>query len=249
MSEFFQFVRISFWHVSPILIAGGFAVAIIIERVRTLFKTYPMQDMDGFFDRITGMVISGKVGEAISLCDQFRGKPSADVTKQALLRAHQPEDLVESGIGLVVGKLTQAIQRRTSFLATIANVATLLGLFGTIAGLIHSFEAIGQADAQQKSALLAVGISQAMNATMLGLGVAIPCMVAFSLLVNRSNRLVAEVDSSAMRAMDILRQRYYTVELEAQNSTSSYTESATPTVREKRKPSKSKGLDEAVVRV
>ncbi|HAR42303.1 MAG TPA: hypothetical protein DCS07_06680 [Bdellovibrionales bacterium] len=247
MSEFFMFVRGSFWHAAPIMVGGGFAVAIIIERVRTLFKVYPMQDIDGFFDRITGMVISGKVSEAIGLCDQYRGKPSADVTKQALLRAHQPEDLVESGIGLVVGKLTQAIQRRTSFLATIANVSTLLGLFGTIAGLIYSFEAIGQADPQQKSTLLAVGISQAMNATMLGLAVAIPCMIAFSLLVNRSNRLVAEVDSSAMRAMDVLRQRYYTVELEAQNSASIYSEPTAP-AREKRKP-KSKALEEAVVRL
>ncbi|OFZ73846.1 MAG: hypothetical protein A3K03_01140 [Bdellovibrionales bacterium RIFOXYD1_FULL_44_7] len=122
-----------------------------------------------------------------------------------------------------------------------------MGLFGTIAGLIHSFQAIGQADAQQKSALLAVGISQAMNATMLGLAVAIPAMVAFSLLINRSNRLVAEVDSSAMRAMDVLRQRYYTVELEAQNSASIYDE-PTPPTREKRKP-RTKNVEEAVVRV
>lgn len=244
MSDFFQFLRLSFWHVSPILISGVFAAAIIIERTRTLYKVYPMGDLDRFFERIAELVIGGKVGDAISLCDQFRGKPSADVTKQALLRAHQPEDLVESGIGLVVGKLTQAIQRRTSFLSTIANVATLLGLFGTIAGLINSFQAIGQADAQQKSALLAVGISQAMNATMMGLAVAIPCMVAFSLLINRSNRLVAEVDGSALRAMDVLRQRYYTVELEAQNSASIYEQPSSP----KRK-SRVKSSEETVVRV
>jgi biopolymer transport protein ExbB len=219
MSDLIEFIQTSFWHVSPIFIAGAFATAIIIERTRALFFTYPMEDLDGLFDRITELVVAGKLGDAIAVCDRYSDKPAAQVAKQALLRAHQPENLIESGLALVVGNLTQAIQRRTSFLATIANVATLLGLFGTIAGLIHSFQAIGHADAQQKASLLATGISQAMNATMLGLAVAIPCMVAFSFLINRSNRLVAEVDGAAMRSMDVLRQRYYSIELDAQTST------------------------------
>jgi biopolymer transport protein ExbB len=94
------------------------------------------------------------------------------------------------------------VQKRTVFLATIANVATLLGLFGTIAGLIQAFEAVGAADAQQKSALLAQGISTAMNATMLGLAVAIPCMIAFSFLMNRTNQLTGDIEQSAIRALD-----------------------------------------------
>lgn len=91
----------------------------------------------------------------------------------------------------------------------IANVATLLGLLGTILGLIQSFEAVGNASAQQRSALLAAGISTAMNATMLGLAVAIPCMVAFSLLVNKSNKLNAEVERAAVRVMEMIKQRYF----------------------------------------
>jgi biopolymer transport protein ExbB len=215
MTDFFEFIRTSFWHVSPILVAAVFAIAIIIERSRALFGTYPIRNLDGFFEKITELVMAGKLPEAISVCDRFPGKPSAQVAKQALLRAHQPESLIESGLSLVVGRVTQTIQKRTSFLATIANVATLLGLFGTIAGLITSFEAVGHADPQQKSALLAAGIWQAMNATMLGLAVAIPCMVAFSFLINRTNRLVAEVDGSALRTFDILKQRYYTAERDA----------------------------------
>lgn len=217
MSGFFDFLRTSFWHVLPILLAGGFALAIIAERVRALFSTYPIQNPHAFFDKLTELVMGGKLGEAISLCDRYPHKPQVQVAKQALLRAHQPENLIEQGLQLAVGESTQAISKRTTFLATIANVATLLGLFGTIAGLISSFEAVGHADAQQKSALLAAGISQAMNATMLGLGVAIPCMIAFSFLMNRTNRLIAEVDHAAVRTMDILKQRYYAAETEALN--------------------------------
>jgi biopolymer transport protein ExbB len=215
MGNIFEFIRNNFLHVAPILLAGAFAAAIIAERYRALFISYPIKDSQGFFDKLRELVLGGKVAEAVSMCDKLPGKPAAVVVKQALLRAHQPETLIEHGIAIEVNRATQAITKRTSFLATIANVATLLGLFGTIAGLIQSFEAVGHADAQQKSALLAAGISTAMNATMLGLGVAIPCMVAFSFLMNRSNRLVAEIDESAVQTLDILKQRYYSAESQA----------------------------------
>jgi biopolymer transport protein ExbB/TolQ len=215
MGNFLDFLRTSFFHVAPILIAAGFAVAIIVERTRALYKTYPIQDSAGFFEKVRDLVMTGKINEAIALCDRFGDKPTAQVIKAALLRAHQAETLVEHGLQIAVGQVTQQIQRRTSFLATIANVATLLGLFGTIAGLIHSFEAVGHADPQQKGALLAAGISTAMNATMLGLAVAIPCMVAFSFLMNKTNRLVQDVEASAIQALDILKQRYYSLEEEA----------------------------------
>ncbi|MCM2278512.1 MAG: MotA/TolQ/ExbB proton channel family protein [Oligoflexia bacterium] len=212
MSGIFEFLRTNFLHVAPLLVAAAFAVAIIAERTKALFASYPIRDSESFFDRINELVMAGKVADAIALCDRYPGKPAARVVKQGLLRAHQPEGLIENGLQLAVGEATQLIQRRTGFLATIANVATLMGLFGTIAGLIQSFQAVGHADAQQKSAILAAGISTAMNATMLGLAVAIPCMIAFSFLMNRSNRLVAELDHSAVRTLDTLKQRYYSAE-------------------------------------
>ena len=215
MSAFFDFLRTSFFHVAPILVIGVIAIAIIAERTRALFSVYPIRNPQDFFDRLTQMILAGKVGDAVSLCDRMPQKPAACVVKQALLRAHQPESLIEHGLQLAVGEATQMVQRRTSFLATIANVATLLGLFGTIAGLIASFEAVGHADPQQKSALLAAGISQAMNATMMGLGVAIPCMIAFAFLTNRTNRMIADIDHAAVHIMDILKQRYYSAEVQA----------------------------------
>lgn len=215
MGNFMQFLRDSFFHVAPILVAGAIAVAIIAERTRALFSVYPIRDIQGFFEKITDLVLAGKLSEAIAVCDRNPSKPSAQIVKQALLRAHQPETLIEHGLQLAVGEATKKIQKRTSFLATIANVATLLGLFGTIAGLIHSFEAVGHADPQQKSALLAAGISQAMNATMMGLAVAIPSMIAFSFLMNKTNKLTAQVDQSAVKILDIIKQRYYDAEMQA----------------------------------
>ena len=117
MSGFFDFIRTSFWHVAPILLVAAFALAITIERVRALYMAYPLQNAQGFFDRITDLVLSGKMGEAVSMCDRYPQKPVVSVVKQGLLRAHQPEALIENGLQLTVGESTQKVQRRTAFLA------------------------------------------------------------------------------------------------------------------------------------
>lgn len=209
MHGMITFIREQFWHVAPILASGVLAIAILLERTRALFWVYPLHGKLEFYERIRALVMSDRLRDAVAVCHQIEHKPVAQIVREGLLRAHQPEEMVMDGIQIAVNELGQSIQQRTAYLATIANVATLLGLFGTIAGLIASFEAVGKANAAEKAALLAAGISTAMNATMLGLGVAIPCMIAFSVLMNRTNRLSAELDIAAMRTMDLLRNRFY----------------------------------------
>lgn len=208
----FDFVIHHASHALPILICGVFALAIVFERTRALYLKYPMRNMDGFFEELEKKVNTGSIQEAIRYCDPYSDKPAAKIVKTALFRAHLPETVIQDGLHIVMNDATQMIQKKTSFLATIANVATLLGLLGTIAGLIASFEAVGHADAQQKSALLSAGISTSMNATLLGLAISIPCMLAYSFLVNRSNQLVAELENVSIRTLDILKQRFYATE-------------------------------------
>ncbi len=209
MNHFLTFISENLEHVAPILIAAALALVITIERTRALLFAYPLRGSAAFFDRIRNMVMSDRINEAIVLCDLYKEKPVVSVVKEGLIRAHQPENIIEHGLQIAVSEAMDRVQKGTSFLATIANVATLLGLFGTILGLIQSFEAVGNANAQQRSTLLANGISTAMNATMMGLAVAIPCMIAFSYLINRSNRLQTEIDRSAVKILDLLKQRYY----------------------------------------
>lgn len=206
------------FHIAPILVAGAFALAIILERARALYQVLPMKDSNGFSSKLKDLVLRGKNQEAISLCDQYPTKPEARVYKSALTRAHLPDESIQQGLEITLGECVREVQKRISYLAMVANVATLLGLFGTIVGLIHSFEAVGHADATQKSALLAQGIATSMNATMLGLAVAIPCMIAFSLLTNKSNRLISELDESAVKAMDALRLSMFVEESEKKSA-------------------------------
>lgn len=199
-----EFLKNNFFHVAPILVAGAIAAVIIFERFQTLFKVYSLQNTEGFLNQIKALVSKGRTNDALALCMQHSGKPTAEVVKAALERAHQPEELVINTIEYTRNQFAEKIQKRTAYLATIANVATLLGLLGTIAGLIESFTAVGHADPQQKAAILANGISTAMNATMLGLGVAVPCMILFSFLINKANHLIAEVEAGGMTVHDSL---------------------------------------------
>lgn len=217
MNGMLQFIREQFWHVAPVLGAGVLAVAILIERTRALFWTYPLFGKAQFYERVRALVMADRLRDAVAVCHQLEEKPIAQIVREGLVRAHQPEEMVADGLQIAVNELSQSIQQRTAYLATIANVATLLGLFGTIAGLIASFEAVGKASPSEKAALLAAGISTALNATMLGLAVAIPCMVAFSVLMNRTNRLSAELDTAAIRTLDLLRNRFYSTDQKPQH--------------------------------
>jgi biopolymer transport protein ExbB len=209
MASMFKFCIEHFSHVAPILIAGALGIIITLERYVALTMSYPMANSDAFFERLRLMIMKDQIKDAVALCERFRNKPAARIVREGLMRAHQPESLIESGLEIVISESTEKIQARTAYLGTIANVATLFGLFGTIIGLVQSFEAVGSANAQARSALLANGISTAMNATMLGLGVAIPCMIAFAFLNSRTTKLVSEVEQSGLRTLDILRQRYF----------------------------------------
>lgn len=206
-----------FLHALPMLIAGLFAFGIIIERMRALYRVYPIHNEAGFFERIRDLVMKGNIAEAIALCDRVIEKPVAQVVKKGLLRAHQPESLIENGLEIAVEEATYPIKQRTQHLAMIANVATLLGLLGTIAGLITSFKSISgpAAEGGSNTELLAQGIATAMNATMLGLSVAIPAMVAFSFLMNKSNRIMSDTETAAVRILDIIKQRYFEAEARA----------------------------------
>ena len=201
---FFEFLQNNFLHVFPILITGFIAVAITIERGVSLFKRYTVENSEVVYGKIRELTEVGRITDAMGLVNQYAGKPSMDLIKEALKRAHQPEELIISTIEIARNKYAERITKRTGYLATIANVATLLGLLGTIAGLIESFSAVGHADAQQKAAILANGISTAMNATMLGLGVAVPCMILFSFFQNKASHLVSELESSGLMIHDAI---------------------------------------------
>src|SRR5690242_1467971 len=124
-----EFITNNLSHVLPILICAAIAIAIVIERSQALFFSYPVARFSEFFRTLSTLVSSGKIQDAVKQCDDYPDKPASKIIKAGLQRAHLPEAVIEDGLQIAVAECSQAISKRTSFLATIANVATLLGLF------------------------------------------------------------------------------------------------------------------------
>lgn len=195
-------------HLLPIFVAGAFAAAIVLERTVALYLRYPLNTKK-FLAEIKTRLLQNNVAGAIQLCSDQGSALSAKVAKAGLLRSARDNTQISAGLEIEVHEAVSTLRKRVAYLAMIANVATLLGLLGTVLGLIKSFAAVASVDAATKSMLLAEGISVSMNATATGLAVAIPTMIAFSVLQAKSNRLVEQVELVGMSILDILSGRSY----------------------------------------
>ncbi len=100
------------------------------------------------------------------------------------------------------------LEERTSFLAMLGNVATLTGLLGTIVGMIKSFTAVSTASPMEKATLLSSGISEAMNTTAYGLIVAIPALIMYAILLNRSGKLSEDLNQASLKVFNWLSYAY-----------------------------------------
>lgn len=99
-----------------------------------------------------------------------------------------------------------SLERRTNYIATYANIATLLGLLGTIMGLITAFTAVSSADPAQKADLLSASISVAMNTTAFGLMAAIPLLLIFTYLQSKTNQLIDSMEMASVKFLNVFRQ-------------------------------------------
>lgn len=195
-------------HLIPIFAVGAVSLAIIIERVYALYWKFPI-DTHGFMNEVKQKVLANDLPGAIQHCSTQGHALSARVAKSGLLRASRDNRQIQSSIEIAAHEGIAQVKKRIAYLAMLANVATLLGLLGTIMGLIKAFGAVANVDAATKSVMLADGISVSMNATASGLAAAIPTMIAFSVLQSKSNRMVEDIEGAAMMTMDLLATRLY----------------------------------------
>lgn len=186
-----------------IIATGFFAISIIAERIKKLFFDFHM-NTDSFTKRIQHFVSQQRFEEALLLCEGLARKPIARAFKTILLKADREEEAIQQAADIALSENMPLFNKRIHYLSMLANVATLLGLLGTIHGLILSFQAVASADPSQKQALLAQGISVSMYTTALGLAVAIPVMIAYSFLVSRQNQLGEELFEQVQKLEETL---------------------------------------------
>jgi biopolymer transport protein ExbB/TolQ len=191
-----------------IAITFGFAIAFIIERLMRLYGTYYV-DGASFMFEIQKHVLANDLDGAVRLCNGANRAALPRVIKAGLQRASRDEIQIQNAIDAASLEVVPKLEKRLNYLALIANVATLLGLLGTITGLINSFTAIALADAAQRQAILSQGISEAMNCTAFGLLVAISTMVMHGVLTTRATKIIEDIDEFGVKLLDLLSARRY----------------------------------------
>src|SRR5271163_2343525 len=191
------------WGMIPIAIVMVFVIFIIFERYMTLSKM--SVDKKDFNDKLFGFILRGDIRQAITFCDS-KPAPLTNTLKAGLVQVlnKRPDEEVQVAMDGAALKEVPVLDGWTGFLAVFGNVATLLGLLGTIIGLIHSFRAVTNADPAQKATLLSSGIAEAMNCTAFGLIVAIPALLAYSYYQTRTQRIVNDLNESSMNLMNLV---------------------------------------------
>jgi biopolymer transport protein ExbB len=170
------------------------AVAFIIERFIALRRA--KINVNEFLAKIRkALLVNRSVRDAIKICEQYRG-PVASIMKAGLVKYGQPKEDIEKTIENAALYEMGRLERGLTVLATIANVAPLLGFLGTVTGMIKSFDALAEAGLSNPG-LVAVGIKEALYTTAAGLFIAIPVQIAYNFFMSRINRFVRDIETAA----------------------------------------------------
>src|SRR5690606_14795019 len=179
------------------------ALAVAAERAVTLMFKYNLNARP-FMDQITQLVMAGNVDRAVKVCAGAPTAPLARVVGAGLKRANKGEIEVSRAVDEALAEASPAITVRIPWLWSLANIATLVGLVGTIFGLIGTFQALGNVPAEQKQTLLSDGISKAMNNTAFALSIAVICIVLHMILSTYSKTMLETVELYALRLENML---------------------------------------------
>lgn len=156
-----------------------------------------------FLEQIRKLVTAGQIERAQRLC-QGTDAPVAVVARTGLGKMAKGEAAMSTAIEEALTDTAPELKKRISVLWSLANIATLIGLLGTINGLIGGFAAIGKAAADQRSQILATKIAEAMNNTWLGLAIAATCMIGHLFLSAASKKQQQELESFALKLENLL---------------------------------------------
>jgi biopolymer transport protein ExbB len=187
----------------PILFVGAAGVAIAVERYITL--TRARARIQSAWAEVEPTLMAGDFDKARAVV----GKDESPLCRLlgaglALQGAVRRRDDVKEAMQETMMEILPQIEKRTHYLGTFANLATLLGLLGTVSGLIHAFAAVATANPAEKAALLSASISEAMNCTAFGLMVAVPLLFIHAFLQTKTLQMVDGLETAAIKFLNTL---------------------------------------------
>ncbi len=185
----------------PIMACSVMALAIAIERFFSLRRA--TIDTREFMDTMRTVLRQNRIQEAIEICDETEG-PIARIMKAGILKHNRSKEDIREAIEDAGHLEVPRLERYMSALATCANIAPLLGLLGTVTGMIKCFAMIQDKQGQVNPADLAEGISNALITTAAGLTIAIPTLVIYNYFVTRVDHMVLEMEISSSELVELL---------------------------------------------
>ncbi len=205
-STFVQFFQSGGVFMYPIVVVLALGVAIAIERY--IYLTAARATNQRVWKQVMPLLMDGKYGQAVAVTEKSKSALSRILRygldrADAKTRRDDVEVAMEEGLMETVPRL----EKRTHYLATFANIATLLGLLGTIMGLIQAFTAVANANPAEKADMLSASISVAMNTTAFGLMAAIPLLLIYTVLQTKTTELVDSLEMASVKFLNILTER------------------------------------------
>jgi len=187
----------------PILFVFAVGVAIAIERYVTL--TMIRRKNENMWSKLQPALSSGDFEKAREMTSKDDSTVSRllgmGLARQGAVRRRED---IEIAMEESMMEIIPQLEKRTSYVALGANIATLLGLLGTIIGLIQAFTAVANANPAEKADLLSASISVAMNTTAFGLVVAIPLLVTHSVLTAKTGEIVDSLEMASVKALNVI---------------------------------------------
>jgi biopolymer transport protein ExbB len=185
----------------PIGVCSIVALAIVIERFWSLRRA--SIDTREFMDTMRQVLRQNRMQEAVEICDEV-DVPIARILRAGILKYNRTKEDIREAIEDAGHLEIPRLERYLSALATCANIAPLLGLLGTVAGMIKAFAQIQALKGQVNPSDLAEGISNALVTTAAGLSVAIPTLIAYNYFVTRVENMILEMEISSSELIELL---------------------------------------------
>ena len=190
----------------PILLVFAIGVGVAVERYVTLSViTHKNQTM---WDRVQPLLSAGDFDEARELTSKDESTISQVLNMGLSLQgAVRRREDIEIAMEESMMEIVPRLEKRTPYVALASSIATLLGLLGTIMGLIQAFTAVANANPAEKADLLSASISVAMNTTAFGLMVAIPLLVVHTVLTSKTGDIVDSLEMASVKALNVFSRR------------------------------------------